>query len=132
MAAVNAAHRDPERVRARIRGLAELEGSTLRQLAFAHYNILGDLSGSRAIGVIVSILANLYALDESDSADQVIVREIVPQRLRDLIDAIGSGHPDLSRRRMALLQRSGARVRLRPLASFGDPELLEVLTAPGT
>jgi DNA-binding FadR family transcriptional regulator len=132
MAAVNAAHRDPERVRAQIRGLAELEGSTLRQLAFAHYNILGDLSGSRAIGMIVSILANLYALDESDSADQVIVREIVPQRLRDLIDAIGSGRPDLSRRRMALLQRSGARVRLRPLASFGDPELLEVLTAPGT
>jgi DNA-binding FadR family transcriptional regulator len=127
MAARNVATHDPAKVRAAVSGLAELKNATLRELVFAHYNVIGDLSDSRATGLIMSVLANLFALDESPDTDQLIVREVVPERLRDLIDAILQGDRDLARRRMIALRRSGARVRLRPLAVLATPELLNVV-----
>lgn len=127
LAARNAAGWEPQRLQARLAALASARAATVRELAFAHFNVLGDLSGSRAIGLVMSIGGNLYALDESEEADQIIVREVLPERLRDLVAAIATGDPDLARRRMFMLQRAGARGQLRPLAALAAPELLNVL-----
>lgn len=130
MAARNAPSVDPARTSRLIARLKGLEGATLRELSFAHYNVIGELSGSRALGLIMSIQANLYALDESPTADQVIVKEIVPERLRGLTEAVLSGDPDLARRRMMMLQRSGARVRIQPMSQLQSPQVLDVVRGP--
>jgi DNA-binding FadR family transcriptional regulator len=127
--AARAAEGESARIAAQIESLSRLEGVSLRELAFAHYNVVGDLSGSRAIALIVSIIGNLYALDEGEEADQVVIREVVPERLRALLEAILSGDGDRARRSMMLLQRSGARVRMRmrPLGALAESRLVRPL-----
>lgn len=122
MAARNVGMLDAGNIRVRAEEIESLEAGSLRELAFAHFNMLGELSGSRAIGLVESILANLYSLDESTAATQV------PERLRDLLDAILQGKPDLARRRMMLLQRAGATATALPLSQLQDPELLDVIS----
>jgi len=100
-----------DRVTATPPALDSLKPASLKDLAFTYFELVRRLSGGGAIGVTVDILADLYGLGEQAWADHVVVRAMVSDRVADLVEAVRAGRPDLARRRMVLVQRSGAVVR---------------------
>jgi DNA-binding FadR family transcriptional regulator len=114
LAAAEKAARDPaaaDRVAAMAPGLEALKHASLKDLAFAYFDMVRRLSGGGAIEVIVDILADLYGLGEQAWAEHVVVQGVVSDRLAELVEALRAGRPDLARRRLVLLQRTGAVVR---------------------
>ena len=114
LAAAERAAADPgaaDRVAAMAPDLEALKQASLKDLGFAYFDMVRRLGGGGAVDVIVDILADLYGLGEQAWAEHVVVQGVVADRLVELVEALRAGRPDLARRRLVLLQRTGAVVR---------------------
>ena len=107
---------------ASISGLRE---PSLYALSRAYFNALSEISASRLLGLMLSVTSNLYVLDESETADPLVVQETIPTRLAEVLDAVLAGEPGLARRRMIALHNSGARARSLPLSALKEPTLVD-------
>ena len=114
LAAAEKAARDPaaaNRVATLLPRIAAMKSGSLKDLAFAYFGLVKTLSGGGAIGVVIDILAELYGAGDEAWAGRGVVKSVAPERVAELAEAVRAGHPALARRRMVMIQRSGAVVR---------------------
>jgi len=84
----------------------------LRDLSLAYYTLAGDLSGNRPLAALLSILPLMLADDETRHGDGSTLGSVDPDRLNSLFEAIATGNVAQARRRMLILRRRGARMRI--------------------
>ncbi|MET0371113.1 MAG: GntR family transcriptional regulator [Sphingobium sp.] len=97
-----------------LRSLIVVRDVPLSELARAHFEMLTGLCGGQALQTLGRILARFEGSGIEPAGEVATVREVLAAPVEDLIAAIASGDTALARRRMMIVQRSGARVRMRP------------------